>query len=122
MEQKSIDQNHQTNTNENGENNQFVITPWQSTSLVASTVVGVGVLTLPRVTSAEAHEAAWMVTILGGMLALLSIWLCTKLGLRFPSQTFVRFAPELLGNRRYLWIGACLLFFCLWSIGLSLRL
>jgi hypothetical protein len=50
-------QEGQGSENHSKEQNYLVISPRQSSSLIASTLIGVGVLTLPRVTASEAHEA-----------------------------------------------------------------
>ncbi|EGL82740.1 spore germination protein [Caldalkalibacillus thermarum TA2.A1] len=77
----------------------IVITPRESGSLIASTLIGVGVLTLPRSMSEVAREGAWLTTILGGLvtLALLIIW--TRLSFRFPLKSMASYAPEILGPK-----------------------
>lgn len=95
---------NQANQNPDRNDNTNVITPQQSTSVIASTILGVGVLTLPRYT-AEAREAAWLVLILSGLLTLFAIYIITKLGQRFPNRTIVDYSAHILGSRRVAWIG-----------------
>ncbi|WP_202076928.1 GerAB/ArcD/ProY family transporter [Caldalkalibacillus salinus] len=76
----------------------LVISPRQSASLIASTLIGVGVLTLPRMTAEDAHEAAWLSTLVGSIGALVAIVVITRLGMRFPRKTIVEYSAIILGS------------------------
>lgn len=78
----------------------FVITSRQSTAIIASTLIGAGVLTLPRPASALVHQSAWISTLCGGVVAFFIMWIITKLGLRFPGKTFIEYTGDLLGIKR----------------------
>ena len=45
---------------------------WQQICLITSTLIGVGVLTLPRATSSKLFEAGWLVPIIGSVGAFFS--------------------------------------------------
>lgn len=83
----------------------FVITPYQSTAIIASTLIGAGVLTLPRSASAVAQQSAWITTIFSGIIVILIVWVLTKLGLRFPGKTFIEFMGAIFGIKRSSTIG-----------------
>lgn len=83
----------------------YVVTPSQSTALIASTVIGAGVLTLPRSASATAHQSAWITTMCSGIIVALIIWIVTKLGLRFPGKTFIEYMGAIFGIKRSSTIG-----------------
>ncbi|GAA0364461.1 GerAB/ArcD/ProY family transporter [Bacillus horti] len=79
---------------------QAVIAPRQSPSLIASTIIGVGVLTLPRITSQALSEAAWISTLAGALISIGVIWVLTRLGLRFPYMSIVDYLPIILGSSK----------------------
>lgn len=86
-----------------------VITERQITSIIASTLIGVGVLTLPRVASESMQEAGWISTILGGIIAMASIAVIAKLNMKFPGMTIVKYSRQILGTRKKNdWVGKVL--------------
>ncbi|HET7629644.1 MAG TPA: endospore germination permease [Bacillales bacterium] len=87
------------------ESTKFVITSRQQMALITSTLIGAGVLTLPRQASEEAHQAAWIATLLGGLFAFLVTWAITRLALRFPGKTFVEYIGDLLGVKKSETVG-----------------
>lgn len=98
-----MDRNKQSSvTNENSQEGsiQPVISPRQSASLIASTMLGVGVLTLPRAAASEASEAAWITVILGAFFAIIAIVMITRLGFRFPQKDFVQYSTIILGTNK----------------------
>ncbi|WP_103105765.1 GerAB/ArcD/ProY family transporter [Brevibacillus reuszeri] len=78
---------------------------WQLTSLITSTLIGVGVLTLPRSTSSVLFEAGWMSPVFGSVVAIISIWMIAKLSQRFPGMTFIEYSPIVWGKKNYPKIG-----------------
>lgn len=78
----------------------FVITSKQATTIVASTVIGAGVLTLPRTATEIAHQSAWISMLAGSLAAVFIMWIITKLGLRFPGKTIMEYGGTLLGTKR----------------------
>ncbi|MBD2865246.1 GerAB/ArcD/ProY family transporter [Paenibacillus oceani] len=101
----------------------YLITIRQSSAMIASGLIGVGVLTLTRKTAESAGESGWIVAIGGTMLALAVI---IKLSNRHPGQTIVEYASRLLGPRRYPLIGRIvgfplfLAFFLFWATSTAL--
>lgn len=77
----------------NGSNAHFSFSSWQQTCLITSTLIGVGVLTLPRTATSRLLEAGWMVPILGSIGAYFSLWMITKLSRRFPGMTIIEYSP-----------------------------
>lgn len=71
---------------------------WQQTSLIASTLIGVGVLTLPRTTSAKLYEAGWIAPLIGSFWVFLSVWMIAKLSDRFPGKTFIEYSSIVWGS------------------------
>lgn len=98
----------------------FVVTSRQSTAIIASTLIGSGVLIMPRPASEVAHQSAWLVTLCAAIVAFLIMWTVTKLGLRFPGKTFVEYTGGLLGIKRsdtigkYVALPILLYFILLW--------
>lgn len=78
---------------------------WQQTSLITSTLIGVGVLTLPRTTSNILFEAGWMSPLFGSVVAFLSIWMIATLSRRFPGMTFIEYSPIIWGSKKWPQLG-----------------
>jgi spore germination protein len=98
----------------------YNITPYQAFSIIFSTMFGVGALSLPRdVTEASGNDMSWMIIICGFFVGI-SIALLTSLCMRFPRQTIVQFAPEILGSRRFKWLGKGLSIIVLLAIAVYL--
>lgn len=78
---------------------------WQMTSLITSTLIGVGVLTLPRTTTEKMFEAGWMAPILGSVLTFFAIWLIAVLSRRFPGLTFIQYSRIVWGGHEQSRLG-----------------
>lgn len=92
---------HSENTgNTKKEKTGLVISPRQSSSIIASTLIGVGVLTIPRVTASEANEAAWLTSFLGGCLSIIALIVITRLGFRFPRKNLAEYSAVILGSEK----------------------
>lgn len=74
------------------------ITPRQATAIMASTIIGVGILTLPREVTAAAGSDGHLATLLGGILAIFILIFLTRLGMRFPNQTLIEYNDLILGR------------------------
>ncbi len=77
------------------------VSTWQMTSLITSTLIGVGVLTLPRSTTESLREAGWLAPILGGMIDMAAIWMIAKLTERFHGMTFIEFSKMIWGPAKH---------------------
>lgn len=78
------------------------ITVIQASTILVSTIIGVGVLPLPLFAANAADSAAPLVTLLGILVALVGLVIVTWLGIRFPNQTIVEYSRTLMGR----WLGA----------------
>ncbi|GBF74184.1 hypothetical protein PA598K_02516 [Paenibacillus sp. 598K] len=86
-----------------------VISERQSASIIASSIIGVGVITLPRVTVTSSNQTGWIGIISGVLVAMGMTWIITRLGIRFRGQSIALYAAELLApTRRLLWLGKAL--------------
>lgn len=101
-------QQSQLNQEPKASSTKFVLSSRQSMMIISSTIVGTGILTLPRTATYSAHQSAWIVSIFAGAIAFVLMWFITKLGLRFHGKTFVEYNEELLGTKRVRVIGKIL--------------
>src|SRR5690625_6124784 len=59
---------------------------------IASMVIGVGVLSLPKDLSAVMKFAdGWIVILIGGAITVFFTWLAARLALKFPHQSFMSY-------------------------------
>jgi spore germination protein len=77
------------------------ITVIQGAAILISTIIGVGVLPLPRFAVEAADTGAPLVTFLGLLLACIGLGLITLLGMRFPNKSIVQYSEDILGK----WTG-----------------
>lgn len=94
------------------------ITVIEATSVIVSTIIGVGVLALPRIAAEAGNTGAPMVTTIGIVIAFIGLWLITKLGMRFPNQSIVEYSEVILGKwfARALSLLIIVFFACLTSL------
>lgn len=78
---------------------------WQQICLITSTLIGVGVLTLPRATSSKLFEGGWVVPIVGSTGAFFSLWLIARLSRRFPEKTFIEYSHIVWGSVKWPRLG-----------------
>ncbi len=74
------------------------ITPFQFTSLVAGTILGVGVLVLPRILTETAGHSAPLSMAVGTLMALAMVPVWAKVAQFFPGKTSAEFAANLVGG------------------------
>jgi spore germination protein len=74
------------------------ITGIQAAAILISTIIGVGILPLPRFAVDAANTGAPLVTLAGIAIASFGLWLITKLGMRFPNKTIIRYSEDILGK------------------------
>lgn len=77
------------------------ITVIQVTSILISTIIGVGVLNLPLIAVMAAGTSAPILTFIAVLISFGGLYLVTKLGIRFPDQTIIGYSQVVLGK----WIG-----------------
>jgi spore germination protein len=86
-------------------NNQEKVTPYQTYVLLISTIIGTGILSLPRRMSEDVgNDGVWVIFLTGAMVWVI-IMIITILGQRFPQQSFVEYSQTILSSRRYRWVG-----------------
>lgn len=102
---------------------QFVISSYQSASIVASTIIGVGVLVLPRGVTLYAKQSGWFSIILGMVLSMVAMTIITVLSGRFPGESIVSYSAKILGTKKRSSVGKLLslplllLYVAYWGIG-----
>ncbi|CAM3473982.1 spore germination protein [Aeromicrobium ponti] len=78
------------------------ITFIQATVVLTMTIIGVGIVTLPRVSAEEVQTPdIWISMILGGGISIVVAFFITKLCLQFKGMTIYQFSPILVGK----WAG-----------------
>ncbi|MGX6443368.1 GerAB/ArcD/ProY family transporter [Neobacillus sp. K501] len=97
------------------------ITTLQATTILISTIIGVGVLPLPLFAVRAGETAAPLVTLTGIILAAIGLFILTLLGVRHPQKTIITYSQEIIGK----WLGRfCsifVIFFFLVLTGLAAR-
>ncbi|UQZ86703.1 Spore germination protein YndE [Paenibacillus konkukensis] len=87
------------------------ITTFQATTVLVSTIIGVGILPLPLFAVREADSAAPLVTLVASLLAFLGLCLITLLGMRFPDKSIILYSEEIIGKWPAAIGSVCIIFF-----------
>lgn len=74
------------------------VTAIGTATTIISTIIGVGVLPLPRFASEAADTGGPLVTAAAILLAFFGLWLITALGQRFPDQSIFHYSEDILGR------------------------
>lgn len=74
------------------------VTVIEATGIIISTIIGVGVLALPRFAVEGANTGAPFATLLGITLSFGGLWLITRLGTRFPNQSIIEYSEHIVGK------------------------
>ncbi len=74
------------------------VTERQFSAIIINTVLGVGILTLPRVAIYSANQGAILSVILAAILFLVNLLILIKLGLIFPNKTIFEYLEIILGK------------------------
>ncbi|MDF2679977.1 MAG: amino acid permease [Brevibacillus sp.] len=90
------------------ENHRRIVSTWQLTTILISSMIGVGILSLPRSVSTELHATGWLGPIIGGLIAVLPLSAIVYLSKEYPGLTFVEYSPRILGGSRSLKLGRVL--------------
>ena len=77
---------------------QKVILPSQKMAIIASTILGVGVLALPRIATEMADTGAPLATALAALVGLLGLVIMVNLGNRFPDMTIYQYSQLITGR------------------------
>lgn len=73
------------------------ITTWQQISFITSTLIGIGVLTLPRTATSTMRESGWLAVMAGAIIPIFSIWMIAWLSKRFAGLTFIQYSEIIWG-------------------------
>ncbi len=84
------------------------ITVIQTTAILISTIIGVGVLPLPLFAARSANTGAPLVTLLAIVLASIGLWIVAQLGRRFPSKSIIQYSEDIIG-KGFAWVGNSLI-------------
>jgi spore germination protein len=74
------------------------ITAFQATAILISTIIGVGVLPLPRFAARAADSGAPLVTLLGVIIGFIGLCIITILGMRFPGKSIILYSEQIIGR------------------------
>jgi spore germination protein len=77
------------------------ITTLQATTILISTIIGVGVLPLPLFAVRAGENSAPFVTLTGVVLAAFGLFILTYLGMRHPQKTIITYSQDIIGK----WLG-----------------
>lgn len=79
-------------------NNKEKITSKQLMAIMISNLIGIGVLTLPRMVTEAVGPDGWLLVLVGGVLVIIMSIILVKLGLMFPEKTAVEYAVDVIGK------------------------
>lgn len=77
------------------------ITTLRAATILISTIIGVGVLTLPLFAVRAGDNGAPLVTLSGIALAAFGLFILTYLGIRHPQKTIITYSQDIVGK----WLG-----------------
>jgi spore germination protein len=77
-------------------NNREMITSNQLMAIMISTIIGIGILTLPRTVTDAAGPDGWLLVLAGGIVTILTSVIIAKLGLLFPERTVVEYGTDII--------------------------
>lgn len=86
------------------------ISTWQLTTLLISSMIGVGILSMPRTVTESLKEMGWLGPVIGGLIAMMALMGMLYLGKAYPGLTFVEYSPLVLGGEKYQKLGRMLCF------------
>ena len=78
--------------------NYRTVTVIEATAILISTIIGVGVLALPRLAAKADNSGAPLVTVLGILVAFGGLSFITLLGMRFPNESIIEYGERILGK------------------------
>lgn len=103
-----VEEARQKTNQKNRSGTPFIITPGQGLCLSASTLMGVGVLVLPRTSTKGADQYGWIAVLIAMLIAVFAVIMINSLSARFPEKTLVEMCRELLGSKKNRWVGKIL--------------
>lgn len=98
------------------------ITASQASVFLTNTLLGAGILVLPRdITQAIKTPDAWITILLGGVVIMAIILLMVKLCLQFPGQTIFQYAGNIIGKIPGKLVGMILILYFITIAGFEIR-
>lgn len=79
------------------ENQKSNFSTWQLTSIMISSMIGVGILIIPRTATELLRQMGWFGPVAGAIIASVAVAAIVYLGNQFPGLTFVEFMPKIFG-------------------------
>ena len=77
-------------------NDQEKITSNQLMAIMLSTIIGIGILSLPRTVTEAAGPDGWILVLAGGVFAIIISIVISRLGLMFPGKTVVEYSGDVM--------------------------
>ena len=78
-------------------NNDLITVP-QTVVLIITTILEIGLLSLPRDVAIYANSDGWIVVIIGGVLTFVGSLVLSTLVRRFPNDTFIEYSQKVIGK------------------------
>lgn len=78
-------------------NNDLITVP-QTVALMITTILEIGLLSLPRQVAAYANSDGWIIVIIGGILAFVGSLILSALIKLFPNDTFIEYSQRVMGK------------------------
>ncbi len=102
--------------------NEEKISALQLGILVIVSVIGIGILTLPRVITEIADTDGWMLIIVGGAVTIALALIMNSLGNMFPDKTIIEYSRDLVGGPLSYLIGIILIIYFTLIAAFSIRI
>ncbi|RED61825.1 GerAB/ArcD/ProY family transporter [Cohnella lupini] len=99
----------------------YPVTAIRATAVVISTIIGVGVLSFPKIAAEAADSGAPLVTLAAVGIAFAGLVILAVLVRRYPKENIMQFGGRLIGKRVARCFNLLLILFFATSTGLSLR-
>ena len=80
------------------DNNKIKISSLQLGILIVVTIMGVGILAVPRIVVQDVGSDGWLLILIGGGFSLIAAMIIHALGSRFPNKQFFDYTTELIGK------------------------
>lgn len=91
-------------------NNDLITVP-QAVALMITTILEVGLLSLPREVALYADSDGWILVIIGGVLAFAGSLVLSTLIRRFPGETFIDYSQKVVGKVVSSVLGIVIIFY-----------
>ncbi len=72
------------------------ITSNQLVAIMISTIIGIGILTLPRTVTEAAGPDGWLLVLAGGIVVIITSLIIARLGIMFPGHTVVEYSKDVI--------------------------